>query len=666
MTEPLRILHLEDNPMDAELVAGILAADGLSCEFVRAASRAEFVAALDRDASYDVILSDYAIPGFDGLAARALAVARRPEVPFLFVSGTMGEQVAIDCLKDGATDYVLKHRLTRLAPALRRALEERRNRRERETAEAENRRLTAALEIALGQANTFLDSIFENLPNFVYVKDARDLRFVRVNRASGEVFGLDPSAFVGKRAGDILPTAVADALEANDRRTFTEGTVLDLPEEVVPIPILGARIFHTTRIPIRNAAGVPEYLLGIAEDITERRTAEQDVRLARLEADRANRAKSEFLSRMSHDLRTPLNAVLGFAQVLDLDELAPEHRESVRQILAGGRHLLELINEILDIARIEAGQLSLSPEPLDVSDLIRHAVALMRPLASARQIKVTIDVSAAGARHVQADRQRVTQVLLNFLGNAVKYNRHGGQVSVVGHPVDGRRIRISVTDTGPGIPREKLGLLFQPFERLDAQRTDVEGTGLGLAVAKGLTEAMRGTVGVTSEVDRGTTFWVDLPEVEGLDTVSVRAGATTPARRSTDGVAGLILYIEDNHSNVRLLQRLLGRRSAVRLLTATRGEDGIALALREHPDLILLDLHLPDLPGEEVLRRLWADPRTRLHPVAVLSADATESQRRRMLASGAIAYLTKPLDISQLLRLVDERLGPPPDTRTAP
>jgi PAS domain S-box-containing protein len=587
-------------------------------------------------------------------------------VPFLFVSGTMGEEVAIDCLKDGATDYVLKHRLARLAPAVRRALEERRNRREREAAETENRRLNVALEIALGQANTFLDSIFENLPDFVFVKDANDLRFVRVNRASEVVIGLDAAALVGKRARDVYPQPVADALEANDRRALSEGAVLDLPEEIVPTRDRGPRVFHTKRIPISSRGGTPEYLLGIAEDITERRTAEEDVRLSRLEAERANRAKSEFLSRMSHDLRTPLNAVLGYAQVLDVEELTPEHRDSVRQILSGGRHLLDLINEVLDISRIEAGRLSLSPEPLAVADLLRHSADLMRPLASAREIDVTIDESAAGTRHVRADRQRLIQVLLNFLGNAVKYNRRGGRVTIAGHPAGAGRFRISVTDTGPGIPPEKLALLFQPFERLDAQQSAVEGTGLGLAVARGLTEAMGGSVGVESEVDRGTTFWVELPEVDAPERAAMHAPAAVAVPASTAEPSGVILYIEDNHSNVRLLQRLLGRRSAVHLLTASCGEEGIALALRERPDLILLDLHLPDLPGEEVLRRLWADPRTRSQPVAVLSADATESQRQRMLASGAVAYLTKPLDIGQLLRLVDDRLGSTSGTRHTP
>jgi CheY-like chemotaxis protein len=215
---------------------------------------------------------------------------------------------------------------------------------------------------------------------------------------------------------------------------------------------------------------------------------------------------------------------------------------------------------------------------------------------------------------------------------------------------------MSVTDTGAGIPAEKLALLFHPFERLGAEQSAIEGTGLGLAVSKGLADAMGGRIGVASEVDRGTTFWLELPETMPAD-VAV-APEEPAARESSRGDAsGTILYIEDNRSNVRLLERLLGKRRAVTLLTAGRGDEGLEQARRTRPHLILLDLHLPDMSGEEVLRQLWSDPQTRALPVAVLSADATPAQRQRLLASGAVAYLTKPLDITQLLRLIDERLA---------
>jgi PAS domain S-box-containing protein len=652
----LRILHLEDNANDAELVAATLGAESLACEFVRVDSRAAFVDALAHH-EFDLILSDYSMPGFDGVTAHMLARAQRPDVPFLFVSGTMGEEVAVDCLKDGATDYVLKHRLSRLGPAVRRAMDESRNRRERAAAEAENRRLNGELQVALGQANSLLDSLFENLPDVVVVKDARDLRYVRINRAWEELLGLPRRDVLGRHAGELFPADLASAIEAGDRLSLATRSVTDEDEQVLPSRSGAVRVFHTRRMPLLDPSGKPTHLVAISADITERRAAEEDVRLSKLEAERANRAKSEFLSRMSHDLRTPLNAVLGFAQVLQLDNLPPEQAEGLQQIVAGGRHLLDLINEVLDISRIESGHLSLSLEPVAVAEIVQDSAALIAPLAAARNIRVSLDAAPAAGRYVRADRQRLNQILLNYLGNAVKYNREQGAVTVTARPQPNGRIRLSVADTGAGIPAQKLALLFQPFERLGAEQSAIEGTGLGLAVAKGLAEAMRGAVGVESVEDRGSTFWVELPESAAPD---VRAETPAAARArdaapSSDPI-GTILYIEDNQSNVRLLQRLLGRRSAVRLLTANTGADGLALAARERPDLILLDLHLPDMSGEDVLQRLWTDPVTRPLPVAVLSADATSAQRQRLLASGAIAYLTKPLDLSQLLRLIDDRL----------
>jgi PAS domain S-box-containing protein len=654
MEQTLRILHLEDNPMDASLVSATLAAEAIRCEIVHASTRPGFLAALE-DGPYDLILSDFALPGFDGVSAQTIARARHPEVPFLFVSGTMGEEVAIERLKDGATDYVLKHRLTRLAPAVRRALDEAGNRRQRAAAEAEVRRLNVELQIALGQANSFLDSVVENLPDVVVVKDARKLQYLRVNRAFEQLLGHGRHALIGKRAEDVFPQPVADRFETSDREALAGPGIIDEREEIVVTRELGPRVFQTKRIPIAGDTGEPRYLLEISHDVTERRTAEENARLSKLEAERANRAKSEFLSRMSHDLRTPLNAMLGFAQLLELDRLSPEQADSVQQILIGGRHLLELINEVLDISRIEAGRMSLSPEPVSVSGVVQQVADMIRPLAAARGITLTVDVVPVARSCVRADRQRLKQVLLNFLGNAVKYNRERGHISIAARIVEDGRIRTSVTDTGAGIPPERLALLFRAFERLGADASAVEGAGLGLAVAKGLTEAMGGSVGVTSEVNQGTTFWVDLPEAAPAADVAHPAAEAPGAPSAAPG--GTILYIEDNHANVRLLQRLLGRRGTIRLETESHGDEGIARARRDRPDLILLDLHLPDLSGEEVLRRLREDPLTRSLPVAVLSADATPAQRQRVLASGAVAYLTKPLDIAALLRLIDERLG---------
>jgi CheY-like chemotaxis protein/two-component sensor histidine kinase len=361
---------------------------------------------------------------------------------------------------------------------------------------------------------------------------------------------------------------------------------------------------------------------------------------------------------MSHDLRTPLNAILGFAQLLVGDDDAADRQEYARQILSGGRHVLELINEVIDIARIESGQLSLSPEPVHVSEVAQQVLNLVAPLAAARNITLTLEPDPCNDWPVIADRQRFAQILVNLVSNAVKYNRPSGSVTVRCTQQSGNRLRIAVIDTGTGIPPEKLKLLFQPFERLGADMTSIEGTGLGLALSRGLAAAMQGTMGVESEVDRGTTFWLELPVSEAAPS----AVADSPPPPRTDvrrDIAGTILYIEDNQSNVRLMERILRRRPFVKLLHAANGATGIELAHRFRPTAIFLDLHLPDLPGEEVLRRLWADLDLRPIPVAVLSADAMAGQMRRLKASGAAAYLVKPLDINEVLSLVDKLLGEP-------
>ena len=386
--------------------------------------------------------------------------------------------------------------------------------------------------------------------------------------------------------------------------------------------------------------------------------AKEGLASAKLEADRANRAKSDFLSHMSHELRTPLNAILGFAQLFELDALTAEQHESLRHIRKGGAHLLDLINEVLDIARIESGHLSLSPEPVAIGDIVERVVDLVGPLAAERGITFDDEaVKMCATRHVRADRQRLKQILLNLLSNAVKYNRDGGQVRVTCEDVPDGRMRIKISDTGAGIRPEKLQLLFQPFERLGAEQTRVEGTGLGLTLSKGLAEAMGGTLGVESAVDRGSTFWVELALSAGPGEAAELPVRPPPDVSGPDSrVTGTVLYIEDNASNRRLLERVLARRPGVRLIGAGNGQAGLDMVRAGPPDLILLDLHLPDMHGEEVLRRLWEDPRTRTIPVAVLSADATVAQTRRLLAAGATAYLTKPLDISQVLQLVDQTL----------
>jgi signal transduction histidine kinase/ActR/RegA family two-component response regulator len=402
------------------------------------------------------------------------------------------------------------------------------------------------------------------------------------------------------------------------------------------------------------------YALGVVEQRTgDLRRAMTDLETARGVADAANKAKSQFLSRMSHELRTPLNSVLGFAQLLELNELEPEDRDAVDHILKGGHHLLDLINEVLDISRIESGDLALSIESVPAQEVVGEALDLIRPLAAARTVHIVADDRATCAHYVFADRQRLKQVLLNLLSNAVKYNRVGGSISVSCEEAAGARLRLKVADTGPGIAPGDRSLLFVPFERLGAELTDVDGTGIGLALSRRLAEAMGGTLDLDSTPGSGSTFWVELPLVEGaVERYERLASTATPLPEPTPApVRRRVLYIEDNLANITLVQRILAGRDDIELVPSMQGRLGLELARQHHPALILMDLHLPDMPGEEVLQVLREDPATRSIPVIVVSADATTGQVQRLQAAGASAYLTKPFNVRALLQTIDEALG---------
>lgn len=373
---------------------------------------------------------------------------------------------------------------------------------------------------------------------------------------------------------------------------------------------------------------------------------------AQLRAERADQAKNEYLSRMSHELRTPLNAIIGFGQLLETEDLEPHQRDDAKHIVAAGRHLLDLINEILDISRIDAGDLAISPEPVVLADLVTDVLSLIRPLAEERQVKLQTDIDALQGLAVLADQTRLKQVLLNLLSNAIKYNRPGGTATVSQQQAGPERVRVLITDEGAGIAPDRIERLFVPFDRLGAETSDVPGTGLGLALSRKLAELMGGSITVDSELGRGTTFAVELRASE-----PPRDRAPTPTHdgvRSPPAISATttIIYIEDNASNIRLVEQALAREPGVRLIPAMHAALGLELIRRHHPDLILLDLHLPDTPGEEVLRRVRADPATRDIPVVVLSADATNRQIARLLENGAHDYLTKPFDLRRFLELI--------------
>jgi PAS domain S-box-containing protein len=526
---------------------------------------------------------------------------------------------------------------------------------------SERKAAEAALDASRQQLQAALHAnqlIMDNSQDVICTIDGQG-RFRSVNAACEELFGYTPEELADRQYIDFVFEEDRPKTEEITEKLMAIGKITDFVNRYVRKDGTLVDVLWSTTWSAKD-----QIMFSVAHDVTARARIEKELREAKAEADRANHAKSDFLSRMSHELRTPLNSILGFSQLLDRQSPTETQRPRIRYILSAGRHLLNLINEVLDISRIEAGTLQLSLEPVCLEEAIGEALDLMRPLAAERAITLAADCPLDGATYVLADRQRLKQVLLNLLSNAVKYTAVQGSVTVVSTKSKGDQTRISVRDTGAGIPVEKLARLFTPFDRLGAESSAVEGTGLGLALCQRLVQAMNGSIGVNSTLGNGSTFWLELPPSKSPLQTLTETRAVSVSEPS-DEESRRILYIEDNFSNVTLVDQMLAERPAIELMTAMQGRVGLELARQHSPDLILLDLHLPDMPGWQVLAQLKADQLTRQIPVVVISADATAPQIKRLLSSGATAYLTKPIDISEFFRVVDEALGLLPTSEEA-
>ncbi|HEX5804226.1 MAG TPA: ATP-binding protein [Azospira sp.] len=428
------------------------------------------------------------------------------------------------------------------------------------------------------------------------------------------------------------------------------------------------RILQRQYLAIRdNEARLQAKKEQLEREILERQEIERALRASEKVAEAASRAKSDFLSGMSHELRTPMNSILGFTQLLESEPGAPlseSQQKFARQIMKAGSHLLALIDQILDLSRIEAGKLVLSLEPVQLRALLDESLPMIQHLAEKRQlapIRVAVD-----ELRVVADYGRLKQVMLNLLSNAIKYNRAGGSVSVTAAAADERGdcVRIAVTDTGSGIPAERLGELFQPFSRLGVNSADVEGTGIGLVLTRRMVEAMGGTIGVDSAPGRGSTFWLTLPAAPAAHPAAADGSAaerppdgSATATAPADDASKTVLYIEDNPANMLLMEELIRRLPGVRLLCAHNGEIGIALAQQERPELIIMDINLPGMNGFDTLAALRRDPALAATPAIALSANARPSDIERGVAAGFKGYYTKPIQIDVFSRAIGELLA---------
>ncbi len=408
---------------------------------------------------------------------------------------------------------------------------------------------------------------------------------------------------------------------------------------------------------IRDKGGNLRGFAKLTQDLTARKKVEAELTNAKSVAEKANLAKSDFLSSMSHELRSPLNAILGFAQLMESASPVPtdSQKESIGQILKAGWHLLKLINEILDLAMIESGKVSLSPESVSLSEVVSECQAMMEPQAQQRGIRMTFP-RFDHPIFVKADRTRLKQIVINLLSNAIKYNKEQGAVIVDCTMSASGRIRISVADTGAGLPPEKLAQLFQPFNRLGQEAGGVAGTGIGLVVTKRLAELMDGVLGVESKVGEGSVFWCELI-ASAAPRLIVEHGDAAPSVGSpvpTSAQIHTLLYVEDNPANMKLVEQLIKRRLDTRLLTAVNGILGIEVARATHPTVILMDINLPGISGIEALKILREDPATAHIPVVALSANAMPRDIEKGLEMGFFRYLTKPIKVKEFMDTVNE------------
>lgn len=525
------------------------------------------------------------------------------------------------------------------------------------------------LESEARRTSDHLRSAVESIQDAFALFDAGD-RLVLCNSTYREIFGRSlQGAIMGRGYVEILDAALADVFEhdADARRALRERCLayharLDTPLDVTTSTGRSLRISER-----RTPEGGTVVLVW---DLTDDARREEELRRMREMAEAASLAKSEFLSSMSHELRTPLNAVLGFAQLLRRDKKQPldeRQRGMLEHIIKGGEHLLRLIDDVLDLARIEAGRVTISTEPVGVPEVLAEVTTTLGPLAERNGVTLVVEPTPATAGEILADRTRFTQILVNYGSNAIKYGRPGGTVRFHATAPSAGYVRVAVSDDGIGIPQEKHDRIFQPFQRAGQETGPIEGTGIGLAITKRLAELMGGEVGFESAVGRGSVFWVELPGLEHhhakpKKTIDHAENGVTLADAASPRV--VVVYIEDNPANVAFMEQLLGEFERVELLTAPSAELGIELVRRVRPNVVIMDINLPGMSGFDATRQLTTWPETRGIPIIGLSAAAMPRDRKQAEEAGLYRYLTKPVDVDALVSVLEEVLVPSPPEPT--
>ncbi len=483
-------------------------------------------------------------------------------------------------------------------------------------------------------------------------------------QSSGD--GQSPKLFDEKRTGQRKTIGLEVQLRSKRPSDEMIGKLEPISPEFLVFEVNSAGMYQLNQSDQRLGTFIGT--VGVIRDITERKQAARALHQAKEEAIQASRAKSEFLSRMSHELRTPLNVILGFGQLLEantVDPLAPSQREPVQQIMEAGHHLLELINELLDLARIESGKTVVQMETIDPSTVLHNCLTMSQPLARARLVSLIHpceDNKSLPAIHI--DARRFKQVLLNLLANAIKFNKKGGWVTLDCAILPGGQLEISVQDTGSGIPEARRHELFEPFSRLSGNLHAIEGSGIGLTIAKRLVEMMSGEIGFESQEGKGSRFWVRFPIVDRAPATREESEPAPPAPPPAESTPGapprrprrVLLYVEDNLANARLMREIINRHPDLSLIHTATAEEGIELTKSREPDLVIMDITLPGMDGYEALDQLRQLPETSHIPVIALTADATPEKAERAEKAGFKRYLVKPVQVNRLMEAIDQFL----------
>ena len=641
---------------------------------IMASSGEEALACLATE-QVDGILLDLIMPGLSGQEACKLIKQRAiwRDIPLIMLTAHDDRDAMIECINAGADDYIAKSAdfevlKVRLRAHLRRKHFEDENHRIREKlvrseTEATARVLIEAEQLKLDQRlrdqQFYTRSLIESNIDALMTTDPAGI-ITDVNKQMEALTGSTRDELIGSPFKSYFTdSARAEAgikLVLSDKKVTDYELTARARDGKKTLVSYNATTFHDRD---RTLQGV----FGVARDVTERKRFEQalqetnvELESAKSAAEKANLAKSDFLSGMSHELRSPLNAILGFAQLMDTASPPPSdiQKESITQILQAGWHLLKLINEILDLSVVESGKVSLSLEPVSLPEVLLECQTMMEAQAQQRGIVMTVPQFKQPS-FIWADQTRLKQIVINLLSNAIKYNQASGQVTVDYTVMSSERIRISFKDTGAGLSPEKITQLFQPFNRLGQEAGIVAGTGIGLVVTKQLVELMDGVMGVDSTVGQGSVFWVELRSTPApeLKVIAPEEAAPKLAIKPIDAPRKILLYIEDNPANMRLVERLIDRRTDIKLLKAVDGLQGIALARASLPDVILMDINLPGISGIDALKVLQEDASTAHIPVVAISANAMSRDIEVGRQLGFFRYLTKPIVVEEFMSTLD-------------